>query len=66
MEQAMNDRRERLEQAATKEIDALVAAGASAYREAFERLRQLLWPAWPLDAPPQEEADPAETEEMPA
>jgi hypothetical protein len=66
MEQAMNDRRERLEQAATKEIDALVAAGASAYRETFAHLRQLLWPAWPLDAPPQEETDPAETEEMPA
>jgi tetratricopeptide (TPR) repeat protein len=69
MEQAMNDKSERLELASTREIESLVAAGTTRYREAFERLRQLLWPQWPLDAPTQEapsDEAPAETEEMPA
>jgi tetratricopeptide (TPR) repeat protein len=69
MEQAMNDKTERLEQAAASEIDTLAATGSTAYREAFEHLRQLLWPEWPLNAPAQEaQEEPAqtETEEMPA
>ncbi len=69
MEQAMIDKRERHKHSAAREIESLVAAGVSAYREAFEHLRRLLWPEWPLDAPAQEPLDEAavnETEEMPA
>jgi tetratricopeptide (TPR) repeat protein len=54
VEQSLSSKSDSLEQIAEREIDKLATTGEPSFRQAFERIRTLLWRAWPLDPSPQE------------